>query len=77
MTLGKRIRELRDDRDWSQSRLSRQADITEQTIHNIEVGRHTNTRLSTLTQLAYAFDMTVSELLEPVNPQHEGVTDNE
>lgn len=60
--LGQRIWELREERGWSQRRMSKEAGITQVTASKIETGQ-VMPRSPTLRKLARVFDMTVDELL--------------
>lgn len=60
---GRRIRSLREARDWSQSDLSHEAEVDVGYIGKIERGR-VNPGLIYITSLAKAFDMEVWELLK-------------
>jgi transcriptional regulator with XRE-family HTH domain len=62
---GKRVRQLRDDRGWTQERLAEAAEMHAVQISHIEHGRN-NAKLTTVCQLARAFGMTASELLRSV-----------
>lgn len=59
-----RIWQLRDARGWSQIQTSREAGISNTTLNTLENGRRAPS-LITLRKLARAFDIPVSELLEP------------
>ena len=64
--LGERIVKLRQQREWTQQQVSDQADGLERAfISRIESGQ-IEPCLGTLSALAKAFDMTISELLKGV-----------
>jgi len=60
---GQRIRSLREERDWSQSDLSHEADLDVGYISKVELGK-ANPSLIYITSLAKAFGMEVWELLK-------------
>lgn len=61
--LGERIRELRQARNWRQLDLAEQADINENYVSDLELGRK-EICLRTIQSLAKAFEMSPSELLK-------------
>ncbi len=74
--IGPGIRVLRAERKWSQERVARAAELSKQTIINVEMNR-SNPDLTTLQRLAAAFDLSLSEFLdlcarEDLNPQPAG-----
>ena len=60
-TLGEVIIELREQREWSQSKLSRMADLSAPTVASIESDEG-NPTLDSLEKIASALDTTVPEL---------------
>jgi transcriptional regulator with XRE-family HTH domain len=60
---GARIKQLRDERSWSQAQLSHEADLDPGYIGKIERGL-INPGLTYLHKIASAFGITVSELLK-------------
>lgn len=54
---------LRNARDWSQYRLSREAGVAAQTIWEIESGRTNSPRLVTLERIAKALGVSLTELI--------------
>src|SRR4051794_30599067 len=68
--LGKLIRQLRKERDWSQEDLARQSGIPRTTIMGVEVG-DPDRRVSVerLGQLATAFGEPISRFLSAVDPE--------
>lgn len=63
--LGHRIRELRGRRGWRQLDLAEQAEINENYVSDLELGRK-EVCLKTLQALASAFEMTMSEFMNGV-----------
>jgi transcriptional regulator with XRE-family HTH domain len=61
------VRELRTGLKLSQEQLAERADLHWTHISGIERGRH-NLKLSTLTQVARAFGVTLSELCAGIGP---------
>lgn len=67
MTLADRVKSLRIEMEWSMALLHRNtAALSFQTIYKIEDGTRPYPRISTLQQLATAFNMTLGEFLAPV-----------
>jgi transcriptional regulator with XRE-family HTH domain len=60
---GRWVRSHRDRRGWSQEELGRRAGLGLQAISNIESGRTTEPRLTSLRKIAKAFGVDVNELL--------------
>jgi transcriptional regulator with XRE-family HTH domain len=61
--IGKNIRDLREKRGISQDRLSKLADLSLNTIVNIEAGRNPNPTIQTLSKIARSFGVKVDDLL--------------
>jgi transcriptional regulator with XRE-family HTH domain len=61
--LGRRIRELRHGKSWSQERLAERADMDRSYIAGIEVGAR-NPSLKALEQLAAALSVQLGELFK-------------
>ena len=61
--LGRRVRELRHAKGWSQERLAEQAELDRSYIAGIEVGTR-NPSLKALERLAIAFSIRLSELFD-------------
>jgi len=61
--LGRRVRELRGARGWSQERLAEEASLDRSYIAGIEVGAR-NPSLKALDRLAAAFDLPLSGLFD-------------
>jgi transcriptional regulator with XRE-family HTH domain len=62
-TLAANLRKLRKARDWSQAELANRIDVEQNAISLIENGR-ANPTLLVIEQIALAFDIRLSELLE-------------
>jgi transcriptional regulator with XRE-family HTH domain len=63
--LGKRIRQLRNDRGWRQIDLAEETGLHENFVSDLEQGRK-EACLQTLEAIAKAFDLTVTDLLKIV-----------
>ena len=63
MRLGRRVRELRHAKKWSQERLAEQADLDRSYVAGIEVGGR-NPSLKALDRLAAALAVRLSELFD-------------
>ena len=63
--LGRRIRDLRKQRGWRQLDLAVQVGINENYASDLEVGRK-EVCLNTISALAEAFGLTISELMSGV-----------
>lgn len=61
-SIGDKVRELRKGRDWTQHKLSEKAGVTEQTVYNLENGRHVPDT-STLLKIADGLDVSLADLL--------------
>lgn len=62
--LAKMVKQLREQKGWSQERLARIADISNNTITNIEVGNQLNPTIETLKKIAKALEMDVKDLMD-------------
>ena len=62
---GRRVRQLRDEKGWSQERLAEKADLDRSYIAGIEVGRR-NPSLNALATLATGLGMGLSDLFNGV-----------
>lgn len=58
-----KIKKLREKLGISQEKLARLADVSNNTIINIESGKQTNPTISTIKKIAKALDVSVDELL--------------
>lgn len=61
--VGKRIRQLRQERDWSQTELGFQSELDKSVIQRIERGSD-NSTLKTLLKIANALDVEFKELFD-------------
>jgi len=62
MTIGNRIRKLREDRRWTQNFLASRAGVPQPTIWRLEKGRITSPKFELLRKIADAFEIGVDEL---------------
>lgn len=62
---GDRVRQLREQRAWSQEVLADQADVTREYISRIESGTQ-SVSLDVIVRVAAAFNLTLSELFQGV-----------
>lgn len=60
---GQRLREMRDARKWSQTKLAQEMKVSTVTVNNLENG-HTLPKFDTLLKLAGAFGIDVSEFFK-------------
>ncbi|MCK4355052.1 helix-turn-helix transcriptional regulator [Candidatus Parcubacteria bacterium] len=67
--IGKNIKKLRQKKGISQDRLSKIADLSLNTIVNIETGNNPNPTLETLQKIAKALNVSVDELLKLIYDQ--------
>ena len=56
-----RLRELREDRGWSQGALAEHTDVSRQTINALETGRY-DPSLPLAFRLARVFDLTIEQI---------------
>ena len=63
-TIGKNIRKFRQEKGISQDRLSKLADLSLNTIVNIESGGNPNPTIETLNKIANALDVKVDDLIK-------------
>ena len=63
-TIGKNIRRFRQEKGISQDRLSKLADLSLNTIVNIESGGNANPTIETLNKIANALGVKVDELIK-------------
>jgi transcriptional regulator with XRE-family HTH domain len=61
--MGKRLREIRMDKGFSQAALAKRARLTREYVNKIEAGRY-DPPLSTINALARALGVPVTELLK-------------
>lgn len=62
--LSKKIRELREQKSLSQEKLARLADVSNNTIVNIEAGIQKNPTIDTLRKIADALDVSIEYLIK-------------
>jgi len=62
--IAKNIKKLRKEKGISQDRLSKLADLSLNTIVNIEAGNNPNPTFETLQKIAKAFEIPIDELLK-------------
>ena len=65
--MGYRIRELREEMNLSQEKLSEKSGVSRTIISNLENGQNTSTTMKTLSKLAKALDTTLDQLFYPEN----------
>lgn len=58
-----KIKQLREKKGLSQEKLARLADVSNNTIVNIESGKQTNPTIETVSKIAKALDVSIEELL--------------
>jgi DNA-binding XRE family transcriptional regulator len=58
-----KIKKLREKKGLSQEKLARLADVSNNTIVNIESGKQTNPTIETVSKIAKALDVKIEELL--------------
>jgi len=63
-TIAKNIKKLRREKGISQDRLSKLADLSLNTVVNIEAGSNPNPTIETLEKIAKAFGISIDELLK-------------
>ncbi len=61
--IGKNVRRIRQEKGISQDRLSKLADLSLNTIVNIELGGNLNPTIETLTKIANALEVKVDDLI--------------
>ena len=62
--LSKNLKKLREQKELSQDRLAKLADVANNTIIKIEQGENINPTLETLKKVAKALDISVDELIK-------------
>lgn len=60
----KTLRKFREEKELSQEKLARLADVANNTIIKIEAGKNKNPTLDTLKKIANALDVSVDELIK-------------
>lgn len=61
--LARKVKQLREKLGLSQEKLARLADVSNNTIINIEAGKQDNPTIETLKKVAKALDVSVEELI--------------
>ena len=61
--LAKKVKQLREKLGLSQEKLARLADVSNNTVINIEVGKQDNPTIDTLKKVAKALNIPVEELI--------------
>ena len=62
--IAKNIKKLRQEKGISQDRLSKLADLSLNTIVNVESGNNPNPTIETIEKIAKAFEVSIDELLK-------------
>ena len=62
--LPKTVKRLREKKNLSQEKLARLADVSNNTIVNIEAGKQLNPTIDTLMKISNVLDVTVDNLIE-------------
>lgn len=62
-TIGQNIKRLRKEKEISQDKLSKLADISLNTVVKLELDQSPNPTLETIKKLAKAFDVSIDELV--------------
>ena len=63
INLAKKVKQLREKLGLSQEKLARLADVSNNTIINIEAGKQDNPTIDTLKKVAKALDIPVEDLI--------------
>lgn len=70
--IGVRIKQLREQKGFSLTKLAKEAQISKSYLSNLERQTNTNPSLSVLSKIATALDVTTNELIEPSLPKEDG-----
>ncbi|HEX7069311.1 MAG TPA: helix-turn-helix transcriptional regulator [Rhodothermales bacterium] len=62
-----RVKELRSERDWTQSDLADRLDVSRQTVHAIEVGKY-DPSLPLAFKIARVFGLTIEDVFSDDEP---------
>lgn len=62
--LAKKVKQLREKLELSQEKLARSANVSNNTIINIEAGKQDNPTIETLRKVAKALNVSVEELIK-------------
>ncbi len=65
----KKIRQMRNDRQWPLNEVARAIEVTKSTIWGIETGRR-KPSIDTAVKLSELFDVSIQELLKNVEKEH-------
>lgn len=65
-SLGARVRQCREDRQWTQEELAERAELDRSYIAGIEAGLR-NPSMKAMVRIARGLDLTLSELLQAVD----------
>ncbi|WP_203363351.1 helix-turn-helix transcriptional regulator [Bacillus sp. REN10] len=63
--IGVRIKQLREQKGYSLTKLAKEAKISKSYLSNLERQTNTNPSLSVLSKIATALDLTTNELIQP------------
>lgn len=63
-TIGKNIKKFRQEKELSQDKLSKLADLSLNTVVNIELDENPNPTIETIQKIAKALDFSVDDLLK-------------
>ncbi len=63
-TLAKKVKDLREEKSLSQEKVARLADVSNNTIVNIEAGKQKNPTIDTLKKVAQALDVPIEKLIK-------------
>lgn len=61
--LAQKVKKLREEKGLSQEKLARLADVSNNTIVNIEAGKQNNPTIETLKRIAKALEISVDNLI--------------
>ena len=64
MNLGKKIKQVREHKSWSQRRFAVETDISHVTISLLERGHFIQIRMSTIQKLVYVLKLNPNEILK-------------
>ena len=63
-TLAKKVKNLSEEKGLSQEKLARLADVSNNTIVNVEAGKQKNPTIDTLTKIAEALNISINDLIK-------------
>lgn len=64
INFSKTVKKLREKKGYSQEKLARLADVSNNTIVNIEAGKQNNPTIETVKKISRALDVSVEELIK-------------